>query len=975
MALIAMTPGVVLGSTFGSTGSDTVSRNFFKSDFYVGGGRSGSQEIILDGVPNTTGDSGRAVIDPPVDAVLEFKVQANTYDAQFGRTSGGVLNIVTKSGTNDIHGSVYDFERRQHLCHANNFFSRLNGVSKTDFSRHQFGGVAGAPILKNRLFVFGDYEGLRQGIPSTTISTVPTVAQRAGDFSSTFTSAGALIKIYDPLTTSTTTKTRTQFQENGKVNVIPANRINPIAAAIVNQFYPLPNITGAAVTNASNYIFVANSTTVSNKYDVRVDFSPTDKTRYFGRYSRQVDTRLAPGAFAPAESGTLTDDRYTQIVLGASHVFNQSSFLDIGTSFTRGLAIQQGGLAPFDPSNVGFPSNFTSQIAQQLPIFTTSDVTSLTRKSSVNQQNQPRNSYATHITESYLHGRHSLKFGVEWRSLFFNEYQNANSSGNFSFTRGFTQGPNATQASTTSGFGFASLLLGDPGSGTVLKVQAISSQGFYYAGFLQDDVRLLRNLTLNIGLRYEISQGTREKYDRIAYFDPNASSPLGASVGLPALKGSVDWVGQGNPKDQQATDYANVGPRFGFSWAPRNGMAVRGGYGVFFLPRSVVGNGAGALETSVTTNMNSSTNGGLTPADTLSNPFPGGITPTANDRSPLADVGSTMTIPAHTFNSAYVQLFSFDIQQQLPTGIVVDVYYWGNKGTHMPTSTYINQLPDQYLALGSALTNTVPNPFYGKIATGTLAAPTLTLRQSLLPYPQYLGDTGILQINQSIGTSNFNAGTVKIEKRISDSLTFLSSFTLQKNMDNLTTPYDAYNRAAEYSLSSFDVSHQFLASAVGDLPFGRSHRFGSHWNHGIDALLGGWKLSGIVTLQSGFPVSVTRSSNLTGNARLQTKTIAEWFNTSTLSVAPTYTFGDVGPVLRGVRTDPIRNFDTMLTKKFPFSVKEHSFVGQIRFEAFNVFNHTQFAAPNGTITSTAFGTVTSQQNSPRQLQVAAKLQF
>jgi len=969
MALVGLTPGVVFGSNFGNSGTQNVGRNFFKSDFYVGGGRSGSQEIILDGAPNTTGDVSRAVIDPPVDAVQEFKVQANSYDAQFGRTSGGVLNIVTKSGTNEIHGSAYDFERNS-VFDANNFFSRLNDVQKTDFARHQFGGVIGGPVLKNRLFLFGDYEGLRQSYPTTSISTVATEAERAGDFSGAKTSSGALIKIYDPLTT-TSSKKRTQFEGN----IIPSDRINPISKAVMGQFYPLPNTTGNTTTNANNYIFVANQTTNSDKYDIRLDFSPTEKTRYFGRFSRQVDKRLTPGTFAPAESGSFTDDTYTQIVLDVSHVFSPNLFVDIGTSFTRGLAVQQGGLAPFDPTTVGFPTSFTSQIAQQLPSFSMSDTTSLVRKSAVQQQHQPRNTYATHVTTSYLYGKHSLKFGVEWRSLFFNEYQNANSSGTFSFTRGFTQGPTATQASNTGGFGFASFLLGYPGSGTALKVQAISSQGFYYAGFLQDDMRVFQNLTLNVGLRYEIAQGTREKYNRIAYFDPNAPSLLGATVGLPNLQGAVDWVGQGNSKDQQATDYANVGPRFGFSWEAKPGLVVRGGYGVFFLPRSVAGNGAGALETSVTTNMNASQDGGLTPADTLSDPFPDGITPTSNDRSPLANVGSTMTVPTHDFKSAYVQLFSFGIQKQLPAGIVLEGYYWGNKGTHMPMSTYINQLPNQYLALGSDLTNSVTNPFHGVITSGTLAASKITLRQSLLPYPQYLGDTGILQILQPIGSSNFNAGTVKVEKRISDSLTFLSSFTYQKNMDNLTTPYDAYNRAAEYSLTSFDVTHQFLGSAVADLPFGRGRHFGRHWNAFTDAVLGGWRLSGIVSLQSGFPVSVSRSSNLSGNAQLDHRTISEWFDTSVLSVAPTYTFGNVGPVLHDVRTDPIRNFDTVLAKKFPFSIKERTVVAQFRLEAFNAFNHTQFAAPNGTITSTSFGTVTSQANNPRQIQLAAKFQF
>jgi hypothetical protein len=542
---------------------------------------------------------------------------------------------------------------------------------------------------------------------------------------------------------------------------------------------------------------------VTNKYDIRADFSPTEKTKYFGRYSRQTDTRNSPGVLPPQEAGTYTDDHYTQIVLGASHVFRDDLFGEIGTSFSRALAVQQGGLAEYDPTEVGYPSSFTSLISKQLPYFNTSDVTSLQMKSIVGQQHQPRNTYATHVTFSYQHGRNAIKFGAETRSLYFNEYQNANSSGTFNFTRGFTQGPVATQSSTTAGFGFASLLLGYPGAGTVLKVQAVSSEGLYYAGFLQDDIRVLSNFTINAGIRYEITKGTREKYNRIATFDPNATSPLATTLGISTLKGAVNWVGGSNPKDQLETNYMDFGPRIGFSYQPNRRMTIRGGYGLFFLPRSVASNGAGALETSVTTNMVTTLDGGLTPYNTLNNPYPSGILTPANDRSSLANVGSTMTIPSRGFKDPYAQLFSFGIQEELPAGIVLEAYYWGNKGTHMITSSNINQLPDKYLSLGSVLTNPVPNPFYGYITSGTLSAKNITQQQSLLPYPQYLD---ITQINETVGASNYHAATIKAEKRISKALTFLSSFTWQKSLDNLGTPYNTYHRDWEYSLSAFDVS-------------------------------------------------------------------------------------------------------------------------------------------------------------------------
>ena len=443
MALVGLTPGVTFGPNFGNAGSSDVGRNFFKSDFNVGGGRSGSQEILLDGAPDTTGDVSRAIIDPPVDAVQEFKVQANSYDAQFGRTSGGVVNIVTRSGSNQIHGAAYDFERHS-VLDAANFFNNRNGVTTPSFQRHQFGGVAGAPIRRDKWFVFGDYEGLRQGYPSTSLTTVPTALQLAGNFTQTRAANGTVITIYDPDTLTTLasgTKQRTAFPGN----IIPQSRFDPVAAKLLSVFLA-PNIPGNGNTGTDNYVYSANQTTDSNKYDVRSDGVLSEKTRVFGRVSRQHDNRLTPGTQPPAVAGTVTLDTYSQAVLDVVHVLSPTLVFNAQTSFSRGLAIQAGGVAPVNLSSFGFPSSFTNQVAPQLPVLSFSDISTITRKSAVGQQNQPRNSWVTRGSLNYLRGKHSLKIGAEWRVLDFNEYQNANSSGTFTFSRLFTQGPNPSQS-------------------------------------------------------------------------------------------------------------------------------------------------------------------------------------------------------------------------------------------------------------------------------------------------------------------------------------------------------------------------------------------------------------------------------------------------------------------------------------------------------------------------------------------------
>ncbi|MBW8749161.1 MAG: carboxypeptidase regulatory-like domain-containing protein, partial [Acidobacteria bacterium] len=419
LGLIALTPGTVLGPNFSDGGGGNIGRNYFRSDFNVGGGRSGSQAIMLDGAPNTTGDVSRAVISPPVDAVQEFKVQATSYDAQFGRTSGGIVNVLTKSGTNDIHGSVYDFERDSSMD-ASNYFATGN---VPNYHRRQTGGVVGFPILRDRWFMFGDFEALRQQLPVSTLSSVPTQAQRAGDFSLTYYQASAAsapvqVTIYDPATYNAATGRRTAF----KGNIIPANRISPVALNILKS-YPLPNQAGNAVTNVNNYIYTDNSVTNTNKYDLRTDLHPGEKTTIFGRFSRQTDARIVPGAMPPAIAGTVTDDHYAQIVVGLSRVITQNLFANIQTSFTRGLANQAGGLPTVDLAGLGFSSTFASTAAPQLPIISMTDYRALTQKSSVGQQHQPRNNYVTTGLLTYTRGRHSWKFGAEYWILNFNEYQ------------------------------------------------------------------------------------------------------------------------------------------------------------------------------------------------------------------------------------------------------------------------------------------------------------------------------------------------------------------------------------------------------------------------------------------------------------------------------------------------------------------------------------------------------------------------
>jgi Carboxypeptidase regulatory-like domain len=965
-ALVGLTPGVQFGGNFGTGGAPDIGRGFYRDDFYIGGGRSAYQEIEIDGAPNTTGD-GLNIIDPPVDSILEFKVTPNSYDAQYGRSTGGLVTFATKSGSNQFHGVAYEFTRHS-IFDANSFFNKRNGVKLPSFARNQFGGDLGGPLYRNRVFFFVDYEGLRQGYPNTAISTVPTALQRAGNFSQTYASNGTLIAIYDP---SSSTTQRTQFPGN----IIPTDRIDPVAAAVMN-LYPLPNAAGNPITNQNNYIFSSKATQDTDKYDIRTDMNITEKTKMFARYSRQQDTRLSTGTLPlPIGGGRSITDHFTQALVDLNRTITQNVVADVGFSFGRSLGIQYGRSNGFDNSTLGWPSSLTSLLAPQFPVFNIGDITGTANGGDAIVNKQPRNIFSTLGVVYIQHGRHGFKVGGDIRNIHFNEGQNATPSGSYTFNRVYTQGPTPTTASTTTGYGLASFLLGAATSGSVNQLQRISTQGLYYGVYFQDDWKATDRLFLNLGVRWDVGIGDREKYNRLAYFDPNAPSPLAGPAGLPNLKGIVDWIGQGNPQDQTQTDWSNVGPRFGFAYKSNPQVVWRGGYGIIFHPRFVQGTNGGAIEAVRTTTMTATINNGVTPYNTLSNPFPQGLLPAVTDRNPLVNFGQTITAPVHEFRNGYSEIWSFGVQIEFPHGFVADLHYWGNHGLRLLNTYNIDQLPDQYLSLGSALNSQVPNPFYGTGATGALALPTISRQQSLLPFPQY---TAVTQAYGPNSGSTYNAGTAEVDKRISKTLTLLANYTWAKALDDDRTPLDNYNRRAERSFSSFDIRNMAHISFVYSIPYGPNRLYGSHQNRVVSDLLGDWDLSAITNLQDGIPVGVSRPAVMAPgtDAKLSNPTVSKWFNTSLFSPAPAFTFGNVGPYLSDVKTQAMHNLDAVLSKNFEFAeASSHPITATFRWEVYNVTNTVQLGAPNNSVTSQSFGQVTSALNAPRDMQFALKLRF
>lgn len=509
LALVLLAPGVQPGPNFGAGGGQEPGRNYYNADFKLGGGRSLSLEILLDGAPNTSEDYSFMHYIPPVDSTQEFKMQLNSYSAEFGRTTGGALNIITKSGGNKLKGTLYEFHRNSALD-ATNFFSNRSGLKKVTFRRNQFGANAGGPIFKDRTFFFVDYEGFRQSFPSTMISTVPTEAHRNGDFSQTLTSAGQLIVIYDPATLTETGGVRSRSPFPG--NKIPRERWDPVAEAALT-YYPVANRAGLA----QNYVSGTSDRLDQDKWGTRIDHNIGDKDRIYGRYSHQKSEREVPAAWAgPGAWGARAIyDAYINGLLNYTRVFSPSMTGEVQIGGSRAHANQVPSSWGFDVTKLKLPQSLATVAQPVFPTFSPSDVTGL---GNAGFNNQPRNTYFLEANAIKISGRHSLKIGIDQRWLQFMAFQVVGGAGTYEFGRNFTQGPDPVRSSAAAGYGTASFLLGT-GSGSVPHTAALALQRHYNSFYLQDDYKVGPRLTLNIGLRYDLDIGRTERYNRLNWMD------------------------------------------------------------------------------------------------------------------------------------------------------------------------------------------------------------------------------------------------------------------------------------------------------------------------------------------------------------------------------------------------------------------------------------------------------------------------
>jgi hypothetical protein len=1020
--LMSLVPSVVPQGQ--SQGTPTGANPFAFNNYQINGAFGNESAIYLDGVPENNGYLNLPAFIPTQDSIQEFKVQTDNLGPEWGRFAGGVMNLTTKSGTNQIHGEAYEYLRNK-VLNSNDFFSNEAGIPVGAFTQNQFGANVGGPLYipgvydgRNKTFWFFSYEGFRLRQGQTFVDTVPTPAEQKGDFSGLLDATGAQIPIYNPLSVcgelgnapcavgsnGQPVYTRSQFPGN----VIPQTMLNPSSLALEN-LWAKPNAVGEQYTNVNNFVTNMSVGGNNDEYVGRVDQNVSDKQHIFGRYSRWSNLNLPINPFGTGVCQDRCTETFTtnDVVLDDTYSFTPTLISDIHVGFDRFAYDRTVPTTGFDLTSIGWPAALNAQIPSSLRTFPTPNVQDMsgdlfgTQGAGSVIVARDNNFYLSGDLTKIL-GRHTLKAGAQFLVLQHNYAQTNIGSGIFTFDRGFTS---SSPFNGAAGFGFASYLLGYPSGGNNSLPALVAGEQIYRAVYFGDTWQATSKLTLDLGLRYAQDGPWSERFNRLSFWDLNAASPLAAATGLP-LKGEMGLVDSSldpsrNPVNLDETQFA---PRFGLAYRLNDQTVIRGGYGIFWIPDLV----AWSIEpnndpvNSISTPFVATINGGITPYNTVSgwsNPFPNGI---------LQPPGRAPNLNQIFFNTGgagdpvaneaggYMQQWNFDFQRQLPKGFFIDLAYAGSRGVHLHTNNQnIDFLPDKYLPMGTALDNQVANPFYSLITQGPLSSATVAASQLLLPYPQY---TGMSIAGAGWGDSIYHSFQAKVERRFRGGGTLLVAYTNAKLLSDTDTvsswlesstggvagTIDWNNiKGSSYSLSSDDIPQRLVASYVVNLPVGHGQRFFAGASGIADKLVSGWGLDGITTFESGFPLKIGSSSGGTMPDRICANAsrsgspesrLDEWFNTSCFVPSPSFTYGTESRVDPNLREEGMNNWDIALFKTTNFGPSERMGL-QFRAEFFNFFNRPEFGPPGATQGTSGFGVVSSQVNNPRLIQFALKFLF
>jgi hypothetical protein len=938
----------------------------------INGGRPRINEYLFDGISALQPEPGQVAFFPILDDIQEFTVEANNVPAEFGRFNGGVVNVATRSGTDAYHGSLAEYFRNE-VLNARNYFSTTG--RKPEYRRNLYNVTLGGPLLHNRLFFFADFQGARQLVGVTCISTIPTMNMRQGIFT-------GVSKIYDP---STTTVVNGKYVRQEFPNDQITTPIDATAKALLARFPTPTNLTATA----NNYTRTANDADHQSQFDLRVDGAFKSRDRAFGRYSyyNEVEQPVSPlpdgsGVLSGSVIGTggvlgLSNVTGQQAVLNETHTFSAHLLNDFRAGYTRRsnniTGPYLGNTASAALGIPGIPSNAAFNNA--LPLFTFTGFQQIGPSASTFSQYQTAVWQAVD-TVTFTRGRHAIKAGADLRWYQLNTVAPPNPTGAFAFT---TTGTNQ-QGITDSGNAIASFLLGQVDTFQIdLQRSKIRPRDHIEEYFVQDDWKITDRLTANIGARYTLHFPSVEKSNQGAVFNLQTQQ--------------LDYLGvDGNARSARELHYDNLAPRIGISYLVTPKTVVRSGFGIVFSDQSGITTPFTTPQFPFIQNVQQKTLDNVNAAFTLSN----GPSVAAIPHTPNAGLGQSVYTVKRTAGSAYAQQWNLAVQRSITNNLSIEFAYVGSHIVHVgiPDSN-LNQLSAAQLAQGSSLLTQVTNPYYGQLPTSSsIGGKTVSQAQLLKPYPRFLN---IATYRNNSGQTNYNAGQVKVEQRLSHGLTFLFAYTHSRLIDDASSVFsttvlsspnssslvaaDTFRPSLERDVSSGDMPNVTSFSAVYDLPTGRGHRLFSSGIAG--AALGGWWLNSILTVQSGMPITITQATNNNSfagfalqrpnqigapNLPASQRTPARFINTAAFQTAPQFTIGTASR--NPARGPAYRSLDLALAKHI--SLPGEADV-EFRAEVYDVMNTPQFAQPNGSFGSAAFGSITSTFTDPRVAQFALRI--
>jgi hypothetical protein len=934
-----------------------------KPNFSLAGGRTQSQGFFIDG---GTGQNMRIGIgqidtDPPVESLQEVKILANAFSAEYGGSASGVVIANTKSGSNQIKGSLFEYLRNQKLDAPNFFAPIVEGAKDKPALRYNvFGATVGGPIRRDKTFFFVSYEGSRRRNGSIRTLTVPTELQKAGDFSETYNGRRVLVQVYDPATSRNegTTIVRDPFPGNR----IPVSRMDPVALKIL-PYFPSANRPPDDVAGANN--FRANDVTglTRDNYVVKIDHNLSSYDRITARYLYNSDNTRGVGVYPDPAADTIADtDRHQQFWYGTwTHIFTPALLHEIRFTFADRINHQYakslGEGWPGKLGLMGVPDDAFPRISAAG--FAALGTTSQERRQF------PIRQYHVLSHTSWVRGRHSVKFGAEIRPSFNYEIFRPTISGNFTFSRGYTGQP----GNANTGSGLATLLLGVPTNFAQRETPLLDRSSWYLGGFVQDDWTVREGLTLNIGLRWEMDTPLKDAHNRLNGFDPDAINPVSGTPGV------VKFAGVNGYRTQMFDpDWNNFGPRFGFAWRPfgLRRTVLRGGYGIFYahpFDRAVANVATLGFKLSSALVLQDNhlgipyTMGGGLPIPPLEQAV-------LDDSFGAVRVGETPNQAVTFFETnrrtGYSQQFNLQFQHELPGSTLVEAGYIGNLSRKLGSENLsVNQIPPWILGPGR---------------TG----------RQYRPYPQF---SGVSVLAPSLGVSSYHAGVLKVQKRFSHGFNLITTYTWSKFLDNCSgggatlgdegAAYsNFYNRKADWGPSENDIRHRVTVGSVFQIPVGKRRKYLR--NNPMRHVLGDWSLGSVVTLQSGAPITVQTQTNSTqansaGAQRADVlrdpnlppgqRSIQRWFDTTAFAQPAQYTFGNQGVGL--VRAPGRSNINVSLIRAFPVAERKQL---QFRGEFFNVPNHSNFGNPARQFEGAGFGIVSSARPA-RQIQLGLRLTF